>query len=84
VSRRMREGPAPDFPPDVRDAALLGGTIFDLVGREQGPRAAVALATAADSDSPEQAIVTAFEGRPLRHTEGTWRAHLERLAGGRA
>ena len=81
VSRRMREGPAPEFPPAVRDAAMLGGTLFDLLGREQGEPAAVALATAAGADSPEQAIVTAFEGRPLRHTEGTWRAHLQRLAG---
>lgn len=81
VTRRMREGPAPAFPPAVRDAALLGGTVFDLVAREEGEGAAVALATAAGHERSEDAIVEAFKGRPLRHTEGTWRAHLERLAG---
>jgi len=83
VTRRMREGPAPSFPPGVGDAALLGGTLFDLVAREEGEAAAVALATAAHHERPEDAIVAAFSGRPLRHTEGTWRAHLERLAGTR-
>ncbi|MBW3653807.1 MAG: aminotransferase class III-fold pyridoxal phosphate-dependent enzyme, partial [Actinobacteria bacterium] len=82
VTRRMREGSAPAFPPAVRDAALLGGTLFDLLAREEGEAAAVALATAAHHERPEDAIVAAFNGRPLRHTEGTWRAHLERLAGG--
>jgi hypothetical protein len=81
VARRMREGSPPAFPPAVADAALLGGTVFDLVAREEGKRAAVALATAADAASPQAALELAFKGRPLRHTEGTWRAHLERLAG---
>jgi len=80
IARRMREGPPPAFPPALGDAALLGGTLFDLLGREEGQAAAVALATAADARSPEAALVHAFKGRPLRHTEGTWRAHLERLA----
>ena len=81
IARRMREGAPPAFPPALGDAALLGGTLFDLLGREEGHAAAVALAIAADSPSPEAALVHAFKGRPLRHTEGTWRAHLERLAG---
>lgn len=80
VARRMREGSPPAFPPALGDAALLGGTLFDLLGREEGEVAAVSLATAADASSPEAALVSAFKGRPLRHTEGTWRAHLERLA----
>ena len=81
VTRRMREEAAPAFPPALRDAALLGGTLFDLVAREEGEAAAVRLATAAHHERPEDAIVAAFGGRPLRHTEGTWRRHLERLAG---
>ena len=81
IARRMREGAPPAFPPALGDAALLGGTLFDLLGREEGHAAAVALAIAADSPSPEAALAHAFKGRPLRHTEGTWRAHLERLAG---
>ncbi len=82
VTRRMREGAPPAFPPAVRDAALLGGTLFDLVAREEGETAAVSLATAAHHERSEDAIVEAFKGRPLRHTEGTWRGHLERLAAG--
>ena len=80
IARRMREGPPPAFPPALADAALLGGTVFDLLAREEGERACVALAAAAGEGGPEAALVTAFAGRPLRHTEGTWRAHLERLA----
>ncbi len=81
VQRRMREGSAPAFPPDVRDAALLGGTLFGLLEREQGERACVGLATGAGAATPEDAIVRAFGGRPARHTEATWRRFLERLAG---
>lgn len=82
VARRMREGPRPDFPPALSDAALLGGTLFSLLAREEGPAACVRLATAAGAPSPEAALRTAFEGREPRHTEAAWRAELERLAYG--
>ena len=82
IARRMREGPRPSFPPGVRDAALLGGTVLDLVAREEGERAAVDLACEPPPPGgPRQALVSAFRGRALAHTEGTWRAHLARLAG---
>jgi hypothetical protein len=81
IARRLREGPKPEFPPGVRDAPLLGGTVFDLLAREAGVEAAVALATRPPAAGPERALVSAF-GRPLVHTEGIWRAHLSRLAGG--
>ena len=42
VTRRLREGRPPSFPPGNRDALLLGGTVFDLLAREEGERAAVA------------------------------------------
>ena len=38
IAVRLREGPPPDFPPSRRDAALLGGTVFDLLVREEGDR----------------------------------------------
>ncbi|MGZ8650051.1 MAG: hypothetical protein ACXW08_15720, partial [Solirubrobacteraceae bacterium] len=76
VARRLREGTAPAFPPTRADALLLGGTVFDLVAREEGDRAAVAMARAA----PDQALATAFGDRRLRHTESAWRSHLSRLA----
>ena len=33
IARRLREGRRPDFPPGVRDAPLLGGTVIDLLVR---------------------------------------------------
>jgi hypothetical protein len=83
VARRLREGGAPAFPPSRADAPLLAGTVFDLVAREEGGAAAVALARAPLSGSPREALERVFHGRALRHTEGTWRAHLTRLAEGR-
>ncbi len=80
ISRRLHEGAEPDFPPGLRDAALLGGTVIDLLAREEGEIAAVNLAMHLDAGGPKQALVRAFHGRPLVHTEGTWRAHLAKLA----
>jgi hypothetical protein len=81
IARRMREGTRPEFPPRLRDAALLGGTVIDLVAREQGVARAVALVSELPRGGPREALVATFDGRALVHTEGTWRAHLARLAG---
>ena len=82
IARRLREGSPPDFPPAIRDAHLLGGTVVDLLAREEGEQAAVALVIgAARSGGPTDALRSAFHGRELHHTEGTWRGHLARLAG---
>jgi hypothetical protein len=81
IARRLHEGPRPAFPPGIRDATLLGGTIVDLVAREGGEEAAVRLACRPPLGSARDALVETFHGRPLVHTEGTWRAHLARLAG---
>jgi hypothetical protein len=78
VARRLREGPAPDFPPNRADALLLGGTVFDLLAREEGDRACVTLARGPHPDGPMRALEIAFP-RALRHTESAWRAHLARL-----
>ena len=80
IARRLREGRAPSFPPAVRDAALLGGSIFDLLAREQGEQAAVALAVAEPRGAARQVLRSAFRGRPADETEAVWRAHLGRLA----
>jgi hypothetical protein len=80
VARRLHEGRAPSFPPGVRDAQLLGGTIFDLVEREHGIVAAVSLACAPLRKGARQALLEAFDGRAIVHSEGAWRAHLARLA----
>ena len=44
IARRLRDDPTPRFPPQLRDAALLGGTVFDLLERERGANAAINLA----------------------------------------
>jgi hypothetical protein len=82
IVRRLREGRAPAFPPAVGDAALLGGSLLDLLLREEGRPALAALLTAPrDGLSPRDALVRAFAGRPAAATEGVWRAHLSRAAG---
>jgi hypothetical protein len=80
IARRLREGGEPQFPPGIRDAQLLGGTLVDLIAREQGEDAAVRLAVELDPAGPKQALVNVFDGRPLAHTERTWRAHLAKIA----
>lgn len=79
VARRLREGPPPAFPPDRRDAELLGGTVLDLLAREEGEPAVIRLALDLDPRGPRDGLVRAFGGRRLGHTESAWRAHLARL-----
>jgi hypothetical protein len=78
VARRLREGEPPAFPPGRADALLLGGTVFDLLAREEGGRACVALARGPHADGPVRALELAFP-RALRHTERAWRSHIARL-----
>jgi hypothetical protein len=80
IARRLREGRRPSFPPSVRDAALLGGSVFDMLAEESGSGAAIALACTPPQGTPREALREAFSGRSLVHTEGLWRAHLARLA----
>lgn len=81
IARRLRESSRPDFPPSLRDAALLGGSVIDLVAREEGAETAVRLACTLPRGGPREALVSVFHGRAMVHTEGTWRAHLARMAG---
>jgi hypothetical protein len=80
IARRLREGGRPKFPPGVRDAPLLGGTLIDLLVRERGERAAAELACRLHPRGPRRALVKAFDGRPLGLIEQSWREHLTRLA----
>jgi hypothetical protein len=80
IARRLREGPAPAFPPGRADALLLGGSVFDLLAREHGEHACIALAAGPHPDGPRRALERAFPGRPVRHTERAWRSHLARTA----
>jgi hypothetical protein len=81
LARRLREGRPPAFPPGLADAGLVGASVLDLLGREEGVGAVVALAREPPGRDPAEALRAAFRGRAHAHTEGTWRAHLARLAG---
>jgi hypothetical protein len=83
IARRLHEEGPPAFPPARRDAALLGGTVIDLLVREEGIKAAIALACRLPRGRQERALSEAFRGRALRHTGDAWRLHLQRLAGER-
>ena len=76
VTRRLHEGGKPSFPPSAADALLLGGTVFDLLAREEGERAAVTAAR----EGPDALLRDGFHGRGVRRTEDAWRSHLSRLA----
>jgi hypothetical protein len=78
VNRRLHEGAAPTFPPSRRDATLLGGTVIDLLAREEGVKAVKRLVTKLHPKGGEAALVEAFGGRSLRDTEKAWRASLSR------
>ena len=75
VQTRMRAGETPSFPPGVRDAMILGGTVFDLLERMRGRDACSILISRLRRDGPERAIELAFDGR-MREIESEWRAYL--------
>jgi hypothetical protein len=81
IIRRLHEGRRPSFPPNLRDAPLLGGTVIDLIASEQGIDAAAQFVTRLHPQGPRAALIKVFRGRSLDHTEGAWRTHLARLAG---
>lgn len=80
IARRLREGPRPSFPPGIRDAPLLGGTVIDLLAREQGDQGAAQFVSRLDPRGPRAALDEAFDGRPIARTEEAWRSQLKRLA----
>jgi hypothetical protein len=79
IVRRLREGGRPGFPPAPADAMLLGGTIFEMLEREAGTRAAATLATSRLERGPRSLLVDAF-GRQLAALERDWRAQLASLS----
>ena len=77
IARRLREGPRPSFPPDARDAPLLGATVFRLLESGRGARACAELASGRLSKSgPRPTIERAFE-RQFSDVERAWRESLE-------
>ena len=82
IARRLHEGRRPQFPPGLRDAPLLGGTVIDLLAREEGEEAAAEFVRHLHPQGARAALSTAFPGRAFVHTEDAWRTHLARIAGG--
>ena len=80
IVRRLHEARPPKFPPGPRDALLLGGTVIDLLAREQGTQAAAEFACRLHPGGPRAALTRAFDGRPFRRTEAAWRSHLRRIS----
>jgi hypothetical protein len=77
IAMRLRQGRVP-FPPGLRDAPLLAGSVFDLLERERGERACVRLATHPYAGT-RAALEDSFD-RSLSDTAHAWRTHLERLS----
>lgn len=74
IAIRLRAG-APSLPPGLRDAALLGGTVFDLLAEERGESACVELCTRVPPGGPARAVKRSF-GQPAAQVEHRWREHL--------
>jgi hypothetical protein len=81
IAQRLRGGARPSFPPVTRDALLLGGTVIDLMAREEGELATARFTCRLDPRGPRAALAKAFGGRPFSRTEAAWRSHLVRIAG---
>lgn len=80
VTRRLHEGRRPSFPPGVRDAVLLGGTVLDLLGRDRGDGAVAELLLRPPTRDVRGALRRAFGGMSWTDIEAAWREHLGRLA----
>jgi hypothetical protein len=79
VIRRLRESARPSFPPSRRDAAILGGTIFDLLEAERGPDACERLAVHPLHSGATATLEDAFDAR-IGDVEAAWRDYLREAA----
>ena len=78
IAVRLRGRPV-RLPPSARDAALLGGTLYDLLASERGERACLRLACHPDPADDRTVLEKAF-GAPRYELTQVWRKHLERLS----
>jgi len=83
VSRRMREGGPPAFPPSARDAIILGGTVFDLLDRTRGPEACERLVSRLHREGAGGNLEMAFDAS-MTEIEREWRRDLRELPARRA
>ncbi|HEX5192956.1 MAG TPA: hypothetical protein VFW09_09150 [Solirubrobacteraceae bacterium] len=83
VARRLREGAGMrsiSFPPGVRDAPLLGGTVLDLLAAERGERAVARLCLRLPRAGARETLADAFGGVSSKALEQRWREHLQDVA----
>jgi hypothetical protein len=78
VITRLRQGDRPTFPPNRRDALILGGTVFDLLDRHAGPDACVRMVSRLHRLGPRGNLELAFEAR-MREIEQAWRSQLDEI-----
>ena len=78
VITRLRQGDRPTFPPNRRDALILGGTVFDLLDRHAGPDACVRMVSRLHRQGPRGNLELAFEAR-MPEIERAWRSHLDEI-----
>ncbi len=78
VITRLREGDRPTFPPNRRDALILGGTVFDLLDRHAGPEACARMASRLHREGPRGNLELAFEAT-MGEIERAWRMHLDEI-----
>ena len=83
VSRRLREGGPPAFPPSARDAIILGGPVFDLLERSEGPEACERLVSRLHREGARGNLEMAFDAS-MAEIEGAWRRDLRELPARRA
>ena len=79
VIRRLRESARPSFPPSRRDAVILGGTIFDLLENERGPKACDQMALRLLPGGASATLEAAFDA-DIAEIESAWRAHLREMS----
>lgn len=79
IGRRLSEGAPPAFPPSVRDATLLGVTLFDLLDREVGRHACELLVSRLRKGGPVPALEVAF-GVDAKVIDSAWREHLKAIS----
>jgi hypothetical protein len=80
IARRLREGRRPSFPPGLRDAPLLGGTVIDLLVHERDEDAAARLACRIHPRGRRAALREAFGSKSHAQIEQAWRTHVARMA----
>jgi hypothetical protein len=80
IARRLRAGTRLSLPPRVRDAALLGQTVVDLLARAHGAEATTSFLRRFDPTRPAASLLDAFRVRSFRQLERAWRDHVYELA----